>query len=282
MTLPILASLPTEVFSPPSSPDNWRYSPKFDGHRVLIDYRGDTPKLLNRQGRPYAARPFKLTIPDFFRGYVIDGEYLPDDHYAAFDVLQTPRDDDLRYDLPQRYRMAQFPPELPIPDWMNTPPPFFCVTDIGILNGVRETTARIIATTKREAGQLAHRIDGAVFKKSGSPYTPGQTTDWLKLKFTASLDAVVTALRIDDKSNAAIGLWDPLSERMWDIGKVSTAGKGKIAVGDVVEVRFLKFTGRRLREPRIMHRRDDKVPTSCTIEQLIPFVPHLAEQMEEA
>jgi ATP-dependent DNA ligase len=271
---PILASLPTEIFSLDRVSDgNWWLEPKYDGHRVLIDYRGDIPRILNRNGRVYSAGPFKLKVPELFKGMVVDGEYLPKEvKYVAFDLLahEIPHSDE--WQGATAWRLYD-----PI-SWETRHDSLRDL--VQLLND-----PSFIAPAHTKLGSEIARIktlpnvDGVVFKRPDSLYTPGRTTDWLKYKFTADLDAAITALNIDDKSNCELSVWDPLSERFFPVGKASTSGKGRVKIGTVVTVRFLKLTENlRLREPRIVDIRDDKAPQDCGVDQLIPFVPHLAEQ----
>lgn len=280
MTYPLLACLATEVFAPPTIPSgsSWVIQQKVDGHRVIIDYRTSLPRTLNRNGRTYSAGPFRLSIPDVMKGYVLDGEYDPKNRrYHIFDVLKHPGDADLQYDrvLEQRYDLAAAL--------------HFDLIHAGLSeqwNLVNQHLARSEQTMMLWTGYYHGRalapdnftpIDGVIYKRGGSTYSPGRGTDaWLKFKFTSDISCIVTGLNIDGKSNCSLGLWDPLSESMFDVGKASTAGK-RVTINSVVEVRFLKFTGKRLREPRIVQVRDDVLPSECEISQLIPFVPHLNE-----
>lgn len=270
--IPLLASLATEVFTPPivdnyNVSKRWLIEPKWDGHRVIIDYRGDEPKILNRKGQPYSAGPFRIRVASHLRGTVIDGEYLPQERrYHAFDLLYSDEagDDDLEYARPLAERYTLLAAALD------------CMPDRIYLVMRHIASSEWIAHYRAYA--LSGRpIDGVLFKRADSPYTPGRTTDWLKYKFVDEIDCAVTALNIDNKSNCELTLWDPLSEQNFAVGKASTSGKLGVKVGSVVTVRFLKFTGVRLREPRIVRVRDDKTPHECGIDQLIPFVPNLNE-----
>ena len=265
---PIIASVPTEVFAPKYG-DGWFMEPKFDGHRVIVDYRGDTPRFLNRNGQTYGAGPFRVPIPESWKGYVIDGEYMPtrgglsnasasgEAAYHFFDVLKIPSDDAIVYGRPL-FARRNLLPEVP-----------HDANDI----------FRITCLLSNES-DLAHWrenwkfIDGVVFKKRGSIYVPGKSNSWLKYKFVSDIDVYVTALAIDDKSNCELSIWDPLSDTEFKVGKASTSGKS-VKLGDVVTVRFLKLTeAGRLREPRIVDVRSDKAQKDCTIDQLIPFMPN--------
>ena len=275
--IPLAACLATEIFEITDVMvlrGGYWLEAKQDGHRVLIDYRGHTPKILNRNGRPYSAGPFRLDVPELFRGMVIDGEYMPQDQeFWAFDLLKDDGDTDLCYERPyyeRTHRLASIIQALNDqddrwPGWR--------------YDGYHMLTAGNISSLRRLAETGRRKIDGVVLKRKASVYVPGRSSDWLKYKFTNTVDAFLTRLNIDDKANAAVAVSDP-EGRVFEIGKVSTAGR-RVQVNSVVTVRFLKFTeGLRLREPRIVDVRDDKAPRECGVEQLIPYVPSLAQTQE--
>lgn len=252
----ITASLPTEIFdySQQSESPDWMWNPKYDGHRVIIDYLGDEPKILNRKGLPYSARPFKVKVPPKMKGWMIDGEYVwncKEPYVFVFDVLAVRGDPIMDYPYSKRISFLDIAQNTAGFTWSY--PRFDVPQD------------------KRLESLKSHPlIDGIVFKRVDSIYIPGRTTTWLKYKFTSSLDLVVTDLNIDDKANCEISVMDDTEGRTFPIGRASTTGM-KIKKGDVVTVRFLEFTKRgRLREPRIVEVRGDKTPIECTVDQLIP------------
>jgi ATP-dependent DNA ligase len=275
--IPLFASLATEVFdlSPYAHGGrDYAMQAKFDGHRVLIDYRGRLPKVLNRNGKAYSARPFVPKIPDYLMGTVLDCEYMWQErgreHVKVFDLLKSPEDSDLTYER----------------SWIDRHGLLYSLL-IGLgdpafqgvqTHSVAAHTLELCRAMSRDSKFLP--VDGVVIKNIAKPYVPGKYGDWVKYKFTNDIDCVVTNLRIDDKSNCELSVQDSTGN-IFPIGKASTAGR-RVKVNSVVTVRFLKLTeGMRLREPRIVDVRDDKAPRDCGVEQLIPFVPSLAEQMED-
>ncbi len=232
------------------------FQPKYDGHRVLIDYRESKPKILNRKGELYGAGPFKLDVPYHFKSYVIDGEYLhKHSRYIAFDLLWDPFIGDLTKSfVTDRVKMLDgLIGSRGHPGFRKCPTRFTIPDDV--LNEWKSESL----------------LDGLIAKRMYSTYTFGRNSDWKKCKFVSDLDAVVTKLNIDSKSNCELSLRDPVSGTWFEVGKASTLGK-MIKKGDVVQVRFLKFTGSRLREPRIIEVRTDKTPDECSIVQLADFV----------
>lgn len=243
--------------------------PKIDGHRIIIDHRGTKPRILNRKGGTYGAGPFSAPIPSalYRHRMVVDGEYVPSlGTYFAFDCLYSGRQLMTR-SLHDRY--ATLRDNLQLCDGVR----FFNDITRDAKNNFFLIPVNWHENEINSLRQWFPHVDGMVYKLVGSSYTPGETRDWKKFKFVYDLDAVVTGLNLEGKSNAELSVFDPLTEKYFVVGKASTSGKGKIQLGDVVQVRFLQFTAAgRLREPRIMEIRDDKDATECTVAQLIPFI----------
>jgi bifunctional non-homologous end joining protein LigD len=126
-------------------------------------------------------------------------------------------------------------------------------------------------TTAEKTGGLATlketRCEGGVFKLIDAAYRAGDRGQHKKYKFTKTISGKVTAVGTDGKSNATVALLDG---KTWlDVCEVSTIGKGKIEVGQVVEIIFLYATeGKRLYQPRIKEVRKDVKPSECTMAQL--------------
>lgn len=297
----IVATQPEEVTKPPIKWEigfneiQW----KMDGHRVLVDYRdGVEPKILNRKGSPYSAAPFKVQLPDAFKGCVLDGEFFQKhQRYFVFDLLGW--DGELKLHKTReerlvklfveiapdssRYMLDHTDPVIPV----HTAYGYNVKEGRGVVLLVRYVRGDIGVDDNDswlrrinemiEMGKQCVHVDGLIFRRTDDPYFPGETSAVKKFKFVSDIDCHVTAVGIDDKSNCELSVYDPISDQHFAVGKASTNGKGRIAVGNVVRVRFLKFTGSRLREPRIVEVRDDKSPLECTVDQLIPFTHQLAE-----
>jgi bifunctional non-homologous end joining protein LigD len=186
-------ALPTKRAKPFSHPD-WIYELKHDGYRVLAIKEGETVSLMSRRGNPLihwfpdiAAELRKL--PDL----VMDGELVILDAHGksefqrlrgrcavrdarrieaaakaypaavfAFDLLQL-RGKDLR-SLPLLKRKAALQKELRT------------ANRICYCQHIGENGERLFL----EAGRL--ELEGIIAKKADSPYRPGRTPNWVKIK----------------------------------------------------------------------------------------------------
>lgn len=241
--------------------DTWVMEQKLDGHRLFIaspDTPG-APIITNRNGMPYSKRVPKALLDFRFPSgrYILDGE-LVDNEFWCFDILVGTDDADswlTRWTTEQRrIALEAFVGQFP--------------------NGPLRLTPR--AKTRDEKIALAHRAlrdgyEGLVIKKLGKPYrSAGRTDEWLKLKFVATVDVVVTDVRADGKDSVGYAIYE--DGALKQIGRASLIGKEKnavINVGDVIEVRYL-YVGAdgRLYQPTILRKRDDKRPDQCTGDQL--------------
>lgn len=127
-------------------------------------------------------------------------------------------------------------------------------------------------TTKEKQGGLAlcrkARCEGVCFKLKDAPYRAGNSGVHKKFKFLKTCTCKVMELGTSGKENARLGL---LKDGKWiEVAGASMIGKDKrIAVGSLVEVTFLYFTGSRLCQPRITELRDDVRESDCTFERQI-------------
>jgi hypothetical protein len=111
-----------------------------------------------------------------------------------------------------------------------------------------------------------------MLKQASHKYTAGKRCDGsVKLKFWRSLEAVVTARHIDGKENAELALIDPDHGEV-NVGSISCLGHEQVAVGDVVECKYLYAVDPRkpkLYQPNILRVRTDKPADECTVDQLV-------------
>lgn len=250
--------------------DQWVFEQKLDGNRVFIHSTrsvSDTtqnavPVFTNRYGAPYTKR-VPQTIRDFrfpSGDFIIDGELVTEGRGAtakstfwAFDIIA-----DGRTDLTTEQRRTVLE------------------NFLGMVQTPFELVPR--AKTRDEKIKLAHTAlsqgyEGLIIKRLGKPYrSAGRTPEWLKLKFVATVDVVVTDVRGDGKESVGYEVYDDVTGEPIDIGRASLIGKekaGAIAKGDVLEVRYL-YVGAdgRLYQPTILKKRDDKPAAQCTNAQL--------------
>lgn len=235
---------------------SWWGQQKLDGNRFLMGStdRAYPPSFTTRSGSPYTKKiPKALTDYRFPDGeWILDGE-LVGDTYWVFDLPKSPI---TGIHLPMVERHAALS------------------AFIGLAGG----PIRLVPTAKTRLDKirlaekaLAQNYEGLIFKRSDSHYTPGgRNTDWLKLKFTKTVDCfVVPKKKEDGHDSVALGVYDADGNEV-EIGRTSAIGKGDITVGDVIEVRYLYVGAQgRLYQPTIMRKRWDKDKPQCTIDQLV-------------
>lgn len=128
------------------------------------------------------------------------------------------------------------------------------------------------ARTPREKLDLIKAVEagggeGVVLKRTDAPYEPGRrVTHQRRLKFVKTADVVVMG-RTQSPNAITFGVHDSAGQ-LRPAGGCSMIGKpGEIAVGDVVEVAYLYWTGSSLYQPRLMRKRFDKLPGDCRADQ---------------
>jgi ATP-dependent DNA ligase len=239
---------------------------KADGHRKLTVTGPNGPSVYNRDGhraaQPLPAPLFEslstLTVPAILDGELVQGcLYLFD--LVSYDGIVTPNVPFAKRSAALRHLVDVWDP----PGWVEVVDPYIVDPD--------EKQAAIDGLEMLGA-------EGVVFKRLDSPYIPGKSTAWLKLKFLEDVDAVVYGTGHEGKDNLMLAMADPAGDLVLpdgtvgrDIGRVSAQqGDGaNVEVGQVVQVRVggLGATGR-LVEPRKPTIRHDKTPAECGIDQL--------------
>lgn len=235
---------------------HWVMQEKFDGRRLMLRKVGDVVEGINKLGLVVSVADSigaaaRLASGDF----VLDGEAVGDS-FHAFDLIFRDGTDmrDLTYD--QRYRALR------------------------VLIGDRDTAAAplVVAESWSESTDKARQLaavrarnaEGVVFKRWDAPYTQGRPSSGgpqLKLKFVATVSAVVTA--INQQRSVRVSLLDGTTWR--DVGAVTVpANQGVPQIGQVVEVRYLYATpgGGALYQPVLLGVRDDVEASECVVAQL--------------
>jgi ATP-dependent DNA ligase len=135
--------------------------PKIDGIRVII-YCGEP---FTRLGEPLSSCKGAATLRAMFRGFkeTLDGEWVQEEGYHAFDLPDEPGDFD------HRYRVLQHLGSLNIPGLM-------------VVRTYESRFAPVYATLPRSV------TEGVVFKRRSSRYAKQtrpstETRDWLKRRF---------------------------------------------------------------------------------------------------
>lgn len=265
--------------------DRWIMEQKLDGHRVLLVSGGEhKPTALTRSGSLYS-RKLPQDILDYrfpkvaallggndgaTGEWVLDGELVGEavnghtvsSTYWVFDVLQAPGLDEGSPLWMRRAYLEAFFEKF-------SGHPFKLAPQA-------KTSSEKIALSDTA---LKNNFEGLVLKDTQSPYRPGgRTPEWLKVKFVKTADCIVLGVRDDGKDSVKLGMiehGDPQfpNGKPVEVGRSSLIGKeknGALAVGDVIEVRYLYVgAGGRLYQPTIMRKRVDKAMHECTTDQMV-------------
>lgn len=229
---------------------------KIDGHRVMLIRPGTDRMIAVGRNGPYthrlptAVQKWRLPagIPEnhLLTSMVLDGELLHGEFWA-FDLLDANGTMN-EWMLEDRRRVLETLAPLT--------GPFHIVPQ---------------ARTEQEKTELLMRaasenLEGVMLKRADSIYRCGRRTDaWLKAKFVATADLVVTGIRVDGKASVDVGFVE--GDTVRTIGRCSLIGKPPVRVGDVVEVRYLYVLDRdspRLFQPVLLRVRTDKAAAECT------------------
>ena len=292
----------------------WSFEPKWDGFRTIVFKDGDDVHLQSRNGKPMnryfpeierqlLELPHDRIVLDGEMIVVVDGvqefdllsqrihpaasrvEMLSKQWpagFVAFDVLAL--GDEVLMDLPYTERRAR------LEQLVEAPVQLTPCTDDAVAAGA----------------WLTGNSEGAIAKKSDSPYTPGERTAMLKIKRVRTLDAVVAAFRFGKAEGTLgsliLGLYDEGGE-LHVVGHTSgfsakqkrdfpallesyrtyERGSGEpsrwkseeelvwegLRPELVVEVAFDHITGNRIRHgAKFLRWREDKAPHDCTLDQL--------------
>ena len=234
--------------------DDYCAQEKLDGRHILIRKQDEHVEGINKKGLlvglPETVSADVRNLPGSF---ILDGESIGDD-YHAFDLLEW-NGENLR-PLPYRRRRAYL---------------------MELLSGSQLRFIRLVgmAFTTAQKLELWHRLkwenrEGIVFKRLDAPYTPGKPNSGgpqLKLKFVATLSAIVTKVNI--QRSVEISLFKGGS--LISCGNVTIPANHDIPkVGTVVEVRYLYAyrDSHALFQPVYLGLRDDVDPGECLAAQL--------------
>lgn len=231
---------------------HWMCEPKYDGIRTLIHVTESGTRWQNRNDEPLLKpKPgdVDLALGGLPPGIVFDGEIVGQHLYV--------------FDLPH------FGTSLANTSWYRRRKVLEEVIDvIGASDHLRLSE---VARTTEEKSEFLRRAtyqhwEGIMLKHIHGLYLPGaRSAKMVKVKFTKQADCIVMEVGADGKESATLGVWD--HAEMVEIGRCSLAGKEKVEVGDVVEVRYLYSNNQRLVQPRLVRKRMDKHTRLCTIQQ---------------
>lgn len=120
---------------------------------------------------------------------------------------------------------------------------------------------------------VATGSEGFVVKDTRQPYSPGvRVKHSFKVKHVKTAEAFILSwekgLNFAGRPTGSARLGITLADgSVKDIGSTSLIGKAEVKNGDVIEFRYLYWTGEAPIQPRMVRVRPDKTPADCTIEQ---------------
>ncbi|MFK7920143.1 MAG: hypothetical protein AB8G14_18875 [Ilumatobacter sp.] len=112
--------------------------------------------------------------------------------------------------------------------------------------------------------------EGVILRRAAGRYTAGRSDSLIHYKFVKESDVVITEIGRGGKNNIVVALHDT-DGNLVEVGKITATGKGDLAAGDVVTVRYLYVTdptSPKLFQPRIIRPRTDKPAIECVLAQL--------------
>lgn len=237
---------------------------KFDGMRVLVHWpsRG----VSTRAGSPVKFSAARLKIPAMLADleaqigndpmvertgeFYLDGELIIETGvFHVFDLIQPGQEDEPYYErLTRLTAMIRHDSKL--------------IRRVHTVWGQSEK--KQFLDTLEERG-----VEGGIFRNIHEAYVEGRSEHSVKVKFVKSADVIVH--RVSPGSSAEFGVYnvneDGVLSEFRPIGSTSLIGKEDVRVGDVIEVKYLYWTGSAMIQPTLVRVREDKKHGECTTEQ---------------
>ncbi|MCX5239772.1 DNA ligase [Streptomyces prunicolor] len=206
MEFPVEVALAQPVPTLPSGP-LWWFEVKLDGHRTVLWRTGETVRLQARSGREVTSSWMDVAVAgmDLPPGTVLDGEaVVVVDGRISFEAAQSraasgpARARQLAERYPALYIVWDV---LALPSGDVRARPY--VERRGLLLDVLESLSRpspiqaVSATDDAEVAQAWYDtlqdtgVEGVVCKLAGSPYRPGRSSSWRKVRHAETVDADV-------------------------------------------------------------------------------------------
>lgn len=243
---------------------SWVFEQKCDGMRLMTTVADGE---VNFNLISTTAAQWFPALREAFRGlegeWVLDGELMTaTGEYVLFDMPWAPNAA-VAPRMPLARRRAALQANLAVwkAEWPGA------MADVRLVTQAETCSAKMdLLRTVRDMG-----AEGVVAKRLDSQYrVDGQRSpEWLKLKFTKTVDCVVVA-RDQGAKNARLAVYNEAGE-LQEIGTCSMIGKEDAQVGQVVEVKYLYATPYNvLYQPTMLRIREDKAPEDCKLAQLVP------------
>lgn len=246
------------------SSEEWVMEQKVDGTRCTATVRADgscwfgngSGETLSHAASAIHFNAIEQALPHLDEDYTLDGELLWTGHYWVFDLIQFGDEKmESRWSI-RAAALARLFEDLEIKEPVHLLPTAYSL----------EEKRDLLRRVEAQGGE------GVVLKHVDAPYVQGtRSLKQLKVKFTKTVDCIVTERDSDGKCNAHLSLYSNDRVGLVGIGKCSMIGKPDAQVGDVVEVRYLYATDDlTLFQPTLLKPRFDKKPEDCLMSQLSP------------
>lgn len=244
--------------------DDWYFEQKLDGVRLVIVVDDGNVEGWNRRGNQVSLDPTIVNVLSALTGhFVFDGEWI-DNTFWCFDLPESGMGGKGQISITDTYEARR-----------------------GVLDAIgrviEEQTKQVFRVlpsartpeAKRElvAETRANNSEGVMVKNRTGPYWPGKRSRHvLKAKYVETADVIVTEVGRQGKRSVAIALFETEgSTTLVDVGACTITDRilGIVKVGDVIECKYLYATAdHKLYQPSFLKIRDDRLPSSCTLDQL--------------
>jgi bifunctional non-homologous end joining protein LigD len=231
---------------------------KANGERRAIIVENGEMCGSNRKG-------LKVNVPQkwiidaaYFGNVVIDGEQIGDDFFA-FDMLKENETDLKSLPFSERYERLKslyFKQDLR--------PAWFKLLD-----------AKLTTSTKLELLKLVveNQLEGIVFQNLTSTYQAGRNSESLKYKLVENATCIVYGL--NSQRSVVVGMLNEANE-LKSYGNVAIPANHDVpVVGDLIEIRYLYFTGQAFEQPLYLGKRLDLHKLDANILQITRRKPEL-------
>lgn len=278
------------------------FEPKLDGYRALLYKDKDSIKLLSRNNINLTNRFPELLLKDNIKAdsAIIDGEIVVYNKkgHPDFQLVQGRHENPSTIEYPATY-VAFDILEKDGKSLLNLP----LTERKKILQDTIIESKRIQINLYTDKGEVLWKevskleIEGVIAKRKSSPYQQQRSQDWIKVKLTNTLDAIIIGYTKGKRaiSSLALGLYEKeSSKKIIYLGKVGTGfseslleelknklekikTNKKIAETTekdiiwtkpllVAEIKYHEFTKDKiLRAPVFLRLRDDKKPEECLL-----------------
>ena len=280
------------------------FEPKFDGIRILIYKKGNKIKLINRREVDVTHRypELKELWKNIKNDSVVDGELvtLGKNHQPDFNLLQRREqvDNETKINILSR----EYPATIFVFDILKLKSKNLANLPLmerkKVLNQQIKSSSKIALTpyTKNGKGLWKKiqriRLEGVMAKRSDSKYHKTRSSDWLKIKNTKSIDAVIIGYTQEKRKISALALGAYHKGKFIYVGRVGAGldekvisqlskelepAKEHIVVDTtkkinfvkpkiIVEIKYIEITrDLKLRAPSLLRIRNDKKIKECTI-----------------